>query len=344
MDLVKRLLKMSLGLGVVGVIGGGVYLWYTDPTRLPAPVLNTIEALQVAVPAIPQRIAEQVAQFTQPTAKENAGTPAPKVTEHQVTLYLRNGGIVTGELVERTAEALTLRWDYGEVTFQSNEIARVVEGRQVEGEQDVVLPKVEEVHWPYRHDVVFRLMNGTILDTALRGVRDGQLEFVQTLEGGGVVEQVVPVKDLDQVMFRPVVNERSEQIRKTLETVFPAMRWEEEGLFTLVTDSIPPTVKGYRQTIREVSTDWYLTFYPLLKDRGPMTQQYIVIFENWDAYIEYAATDGVPGWMAVGYFHPEDEVLYCFNMVGERFADLLYEVFLGSAGGRSTEPSIRSKG
>jgi len=60
-----------------------------------------------------------------------------------------------------------------------------------------------------------------------------------------------------------------------------------------------------------------------------MIQQHVVIFDNWIDYIEYAATDGLPGWLAVGYFHPDDEVLYTFNMIGEWFSALLEEAYLG---------------
>ncbi len=48
--------------------------------------------------------------------------------------------MVAGEWVSKTAQGVTLRWDYGEVSFARREIARVVDGRQLEGEGDVLRP------------------------------------------------------------------------------------------------------------------------------------------------------------------------------------------------------------
>jgi hypothetical protein len=134
-------------------------------------------------------------------------------------------------------------------------------------------------------------------------------------------------------MFRPIHNARSEEIRKTLATVFPRMSWYDEGMFTIVTDSIPPVVQGYRLAIRELATDWYLTFHPLTRNRRPQVQQYMVIFDDWPSYIDYAFSDGVPGWVSVGYFQPQSQVLYTFNMVGQWFSELLEEAFLSDIRG-----------
>ncbi len=59
-----------------------------------------------------------------------------------------------------------------------------------------------------------------------------------SLVGGGEVEHTIRYHDLETLLFRPVQSERSAQIEQTLRTVFPAMRWETQGLFT-------------RKTIRE---------------------------------------------------------------------------------------------
>ena len=131
---------------------------------------------------------------------------------------------------------------------------------------------------------------------------------------------------------------------ENIKRVFQKMRWYNEGMFTIVTDSPPTTVKDYRRTIRELATDWYLTFHPLVKTRKPMIQQYLVIFDDWGDYIEYAATDGLPGWLAVGYFNPEDEVLYTFNMVGEQFSELLAEAYLGDIREARDKVSSQIKG
>lgn len=64
-----------------------------------------------------------------PVAKP-AAAPSPAARSsplrNQVTLHLKNGGIVVGELVRETPQLVTLRWDYGEMEFQRAEIDRLV--------------------------------------------------------------------------------------------------------------------------------------------------------------------------------------------------------------------------
>jgi len=262
----------------------------------------------------------------------SAPNPTPPLLQLQrgVTLYLTNGGVVTGELVRETPQEVVLRWDYGEVGFQRAEIARIVkEVSSIEGDGLTMPWEGQQERWPYQHDVVAKLKKGTVVDAKLTTVTPEALILTQALAGGGEVAHTIRRDDLETLLFRPVQNERSAQIEQTLRTVFPAMRWETQGLFTIVTDSSPPTVQAYRRTIQDLATDWYLTFFPLVKDRVPGGQVYLVMFENFPAYVEYALTDGIPGWLAVGYFSPEDEVLYCFNVLGEQFSQLLYEAYLG---------------
>jgi len=354
-----RLLGSCLALTIL--LGGGlVYLTIAHPQYFPPTYVDYVaqlqEQVQQQVEEIRLRLAGQAIQdLDAPASKDQstqaastsrartarrpqsaaATTPPPsKSAPNQITLYLTNGGVVTGELVSRTAQGVVLRWEYGEVAFSNQDISRLVSGRQIEGEDDVVLPAAVTGarKWKYAHPVVFRLLNGSVVDGTLICVDEQQLQIAQTLEQGGTVEITIPRDQLDQVLFQPVENERSQQIRTFLEATFPAMSWREDGMFVMVTDSaLPESINSYWRTIRELATEFYLAYYPLLKDRTPRTQQYVVIFDDWATYIDYALTDGVPGWVAVGYFMPDDEVLYLFNMVGERFSQVLYDAFLGQA-------------
>jgi len=250
--------------------------------------------------------------------------------QNQVTLYLTNGGVVTGELVSDTPSTVTLRWDYGDVDFRRREIKRMVTGKHETGENDITLPTHSpEAAWPYEHDVIIRLMRGTAADVAMSEVTPEAVIARQELDGGGSIEHTFALTDIETLQFRPIENARSAQIRENLQELFPKMGWYDEGMFTIVTDADPPTVKGYRRTVRELSTEFYLTFLPLLQDRRPSAQQFIVIFEDWSGFLEYALSDGVPGWAVLGYFHPEDEVLYLFNTLGDQFSGLVGLCFLG---------------
>ena len=263
-------------------------------------------------------------------ASQSTAATAPNT----VTLYLANGGVVTGELLHELPDELVLRWEFGEVRFPRRDIQRIVKGKQETNDTQMTLPwegEHRQARWPYQQGVVVKLTKGSVVDAGITSITPETLVLTQTLSGGGQIEHTIARSDVEQLLFQPIRNERSAQIEENLKTVFPSMQWYEEGLFTIVTDSPPPAVKEYRRTIRELSTDFYLTFYPLLKERHPTVQQYVVIFDDWGRFMEYALSDGVPGWAVLGYFHPEDEVLYLFNTLGERFSTLLDEAFLGSA-------------
>lgn len=282
----------------------------------------------------PARQAAGGAQAASPTPEEPASGPSlpPPLLQlqHGATLYLTNGGVVTGELVRETPQEVVLRWDYGEVGFQRAEIKRIVkEVQSLEGDGIAMPWEGQQEAWPYHYDIVVKLKKGIVVDATLTTVTPETLVLTQTLSGGGEVEHTIRRDDVEELLFRPITNERSKQIEHTLQTIFPTMQWHTEGMFTIVTDSTPPTVRAYRRTVRELATEWYLTFFPLVQARQPQVQVYLVLFENWDSYIEYAATDGVPGWLAVGYFHPEEQVFYGFNMLGEHFSQLIFDAYLG---------------
>ncbi len=363
-----RALLVSVGLLLAAAVGGFFYV-RAYPERVPPALVAYVAGLEGRLRGIRQDAAAQPASVSQrggsaattpatagltassasPTAQAKEATPAAPSPfaplEDPVTLYLRNGGVVTGELVRETPQEVVLHWEYGEVGFQRGEIRRMVQGKQDTDDDHMTMPwEGAHARWPYQYDVVIKLMRGTVVDARIAAVTPTAVTAIQTLDQGGQIEHTLVRADIEQLLFRPVRNARSEQIAENLRTVLPDMQHYEEGMFTIVTDSTGPTVKEYRRTIRELATEWYLTFHPLAARRAPQVQQYLVIFENWDAYMEYAASDGVPGWLVIGYFHPEEQVLYCFNMLGERFAEMLYDAYLGQFRKARDEISREIKG
>ncbi len=372
-------LLLLLGLVAAGGTGGWYYVQSHPEVTALAPSFEPLEYLlqvpdrvkaawdeivaQAArlSPASPGTVSDGVKSAkrtaTRPaTSSKNAQSvlPDPSRSQPQVTLYLTNGGSVTGALIRETPEDIVLQWDYGEAGFLRKEIVRMERDTaqptpgdepQEEANNDVVLPwEGTAGQWTYEQDVVVKLLTGSVIDRTISAVTPEAIVLTQTLPGGGRVEQTIPRADIEELLFKPIKNERSRAIEETLKTIFPHMRFYEEGMFTIVSDSIPPTVKGYRRAVRELATDWYLAFHPLLTTRAPQVQQHVVVFDDWDSYIEYARTDGVPGWIAVGYFHPEDQVLYCFNMLGERFSELLSDAYLGQFRGARDRFSQEIKG
>ncbi len=316
--------------------GEWLRFWSTPAHPDPTESKGSPHKSQTQAPAV-SKAAGAVSDASQAKSQPNtqpkkSQSPTSSGTTHpdSVTLYLTNGGIVTGELIRQSPQEITLRWESGQVGFKTQEIRRMVHGKADTDADNVVMPwEGQEEIWPYHQPVVVKLMNATVLDAPITEVTSEALVLTHTVNPGGRIMQTIPRSDVAELLFRPIRNERSKQIEQTLQSLFPRMHVHREGMFTLITDSMPPVAKEYRRAIRQLAVDWYLTFFPLVGQRSPSVQQYIVVFEDWESYIEYAASDGVPGWIAVGYFHPEDQVLYCFNMVGERFSTLLYETFLG---------------
>ena len=251
---------------------------------------------------------------------------------NSVTLYLKNGSVISGELVQEGGGGVTLLWQGGEVGFTKNEIERMERGRREKEKEGLLFPGEIPEKWSYKNDVVVHLKNGQILDEKISGVEGNKIVLRRELEEGGVIEQDINLTQVEFLSFKPVSNEKSRHIEESLRTQFPKMKWVREGSFVIVTDSYATWVNEYRKTIRELSTDFYLQFFPLLKGQAPHLPHYIVVFDDWGDFIEYAATDGIPGWAVAGYFSPDSEVLFLFNTLGDRFSKLIEDAIVGRTG------------
>ena len=84
-----------------------------------------------------------------PPATATAPASPPFSPTHPVTLYLRNGGVITGDLVNESPEAVTLGLEYGEVVFQRAEIQRLEKGSKA-GSQDTPKEQAEPSAVPSR--------------------------------------------------------------------------------------------------------------------------------------------------------------------------------------------------
>lgn len=335
---------------VVGFAGGGYYYVQAHPDVLPSSwyLIDFQEQTRQVLDEAAKRLRQVVAQVRGDAGASGETDPAdaptvestvsealglPPMTERTVTLYLHNGGIISGEEVARTTNAITLRLSYGDISFQRREILRLVKGRET-GNDEMVLPKTrqkpeaEEAGWPYEHDVVFRLMNGSVIDAQLQDVVAETLVLVRVFEGGGKAEQRIPRDQLDYVLFRPIEDDWAQDTRARLQETFPEMDWYEDGMFSLRTDSLPIVVPRYRRAFRELSTEFFLTFHELLKNRRPANQQFLVIFDDYPKFLLWSITHGPGAWVA-GYYSPTSHVFYSYNVLGEQFADRLASLWLG---------------
>ena len=265
-------------------------------------------------------------------AKTAVPSPKPVPAAKAATLYLKNGGVLSGELLQETDQGVTLFWQGGEVAFKKQEIEKIQKGEYHAEKEGLVFPEASPERWSYENAVVIHLKDQRILDEEISNVQTNTITLRRKLEEGGMIEQEIDRSQIEYLSFKPVVNEKSRKIEETLRTQFPKMKWVREGAFTLVTDSYTTWVNEYRKAIRDLGTDFYFTFFPLVRGREPKVGHYVVIFDEWKDFIEYAATDGVPGWAVAGYFSPKSEVLFLFNTLGDSFSSLIDEAIMGRAG------------
>jgi hypothetical protein len=254
-------------------------------------------------------------------------------SEGLATVYLTNGSALTGKLLSDSEGIVKVLWQGGVVEFKAAEVVRVEKGAVLDEASGVLLPEAKIEEWPYENDVVVKLFNGEVLDVAIADITVKAIVVKYAFVGGGAIEQDIERSKVECLMFKTVENQRSQQIQASLKRLFPGMRFYTEGDITLVTDSYITWVRKYKSALLRVQTEVYCTFYNVFKKRSPQVQHFVVIFDDPADYIEYALSDGVPGWVAPGYFSPQSDVLYLFNMAGEKMENEITAMMKNYYGG-----------
>ncbi len=249
-----------------------------------------------------------------------------------IALYLKNGAALSGILIKETPHEIIIRWHGGEVGFLRTEIERLEYDKRIPEKKGLLFAVAKEEKWPYKNDVVIQLTNLQILDMPVSEVYKDKIVLKEEVEEGGFIEQDIKLSRVEHFLFRPVNNKESKRIEDNLHKLFPDMEFCQEGQFTIITDSHPVWVREYKKTIRQHASEFYLNFFDVLKDRRPKIQNFIVIFDKWGDFVDFAISDGVPGWMVAGYFSPHSEVLYMFNALGENFSQELFNTIIEEPG------------
>lgn len=294
-----------------------------------AAITDKVDNVRNAIADVFKKSKKKVTDFTRKIPDMIRGiVPEKEESSRAVTLVLKHGGVVTGTLIKKTAKSYTVMWKGNEYVIDAKQVKKVEERAEKDAE------------WPYKNDVVVKKVDGIVLDGRISSVEKDSIEMVFD-EGGGELEMGVDRKDIDCLIFAPVCNKEAKEIDARLKSEFPKMKFYREGNVTMVTDSYVTSVNAYRKVIRAQYTDLYLKFFKLFKDKSPKHQTFIVVFDDFNDYVEYAATDGVPGWLAIGYFSPTSKVLYIFNAFGERLEKIIFEI-VASYTGRFNEAMVDS--
>ncbi|MCK5343370.1 MAG: hypothetical protein KAR20_08190, partial [Candidatus Heimdallarchaeota archaeon] len=223
-----------------------------------------------------------------------------------------------------------IKW-HGQITkFKREEIARIDGGNKTNSEDGMIVPETAaEEEWVYENDIVIKLTNGEVLDSLVSSVAEDTIILRKIFEDGGFVEQDIEREKVEYFIFKPLRNDESKQIRATMREYFPGMRFCEAGNITLITDSYITSVKRYKQILLQAQTNVYCKFFNLFKGREQTVQNFVVVFDSYEKFVEYAAADGVPGWLVLGYFSPTKKVLHLYNMIGDQIQVYVKSIFEG---------------
>lgn len=250
-----------------------------------------------------------------------------------VVLYFKDGSTMVGELVGKTKDEYVIKWKGEDTVVYAGQVSRIGSPQEaLQNKKNLLSDEQIAACWPYNNDIVVRLTNRIVLDGKITSVGLNGITLRENVDGGGYIEQDVSYARIDYIIFKPVSNDRSKNIEDTLKKLFPKMVFYKDGNFTLVTDSDINWAKEYMATLRGAYTDIYLKFFGLFKGKKPEIQNFVVMFDDYVDFVEYAVADGVPGWAVAGYFNPDDETLYLFNMLGNRFSEIIFQALVGESG------------
>ena len=235
-------------------------------------------------------------------------------------IYLKKGGVIKGCIIRQNSEEYVVDWKGGEFVVKADQVEQV---KQL---------TAKEVEWPYKHDIVIKKTNGIICDGKITDV-DEDMVTVSLDEYGEGVEMGIPRREVEYLIFAPVCDRNSEEAEKRLKKLFPKMKVYKEGNIVLFTDSFERKARTYEKIVRRLYTELYLKFFGLFKGRKPVSQSFIVVFDD---PVTYTESTGMT-WYIPGFFNPDEQVLYLYNAFGDRIEEMLFEML-----GEATESIDRS--
>lgn len=314
--------------------------------HLPKPevLLKTVQNNFKEVPKVFEIVKRMIPEIIKGSKKLRRKSPRSIQENKRVTLYFKNGSAISGEVISNINGNYVIYWKGGEVAFSAAEIDHVDEGKTISEEIQLAFTEEKDfLHWEYKNDLVIHLTNGEVLDAAIVEVSTDVVTVQYAVEGGGTIEQELKRSRIEYLMHRPIKNKVSRKIEYNLRKQFTKMKYYEDGHFTIVTDSYDTWVREYKRILRENFTDIYLNFFPLFKNRKLQVQNYVIIFDSFPDYFEYALTDGIPGWAAVGYFLPGSKTLFVFNALGDQLSDMIKDAIVGQASRAITSAADSAK-
>jgi hypothetical protein len=238
-----------------------------------------------------------------------------------VTIYLKHGKAMDCAIVRKTWGGHVVSFKGQEFVVQDSQIARIEHKTE------------KEIAWPYKNDIAVRKKNGVVCDGKITNVAAGAVTL--SLDESGGAEMDIPRADIDYLIFAPVCNVETGQTERNLKKLFPRMTVYKYGNITLFTDSYVKKANVFMNILRHAYTEVYLEFYGLFRDRKPVFQNFVVVFDDVVTYVE---STGV-GPFIPGFFDPPDKTLYLYDMWGDRIETMTFRMLTNVTGAvdKSTE-------
>lgn len=288
-----------------------------------------------------QKPSEMISDLNK-SIKEKVSVAAPP--KDAVTVYLKNKSYISGILVKETENEVIIKWNEGDVEFKKDEIEKIDYGKIKEAKKGNLFEEKKDSTWDYNNDIAVKLKTGIVIDSVISSASKDMVLIKNELDGGGAIEQEIKRENIEALLFKPIENKASLGLKENLQLQFPKMSFYDEGFFTIVTDSNYSWVEQYKKVLREHCTEFYLDYFDLLKNSACKVQNFVVIFDYWPDFVNYAISDGVPGWAVAGYFSPRTGVLYSFNALGDRFSEFMYEAVVGNVSNKIDERAKQIEG
>ncbi len=235
------------------------------------------------------------------------------------TVLLKNGGVIQGQIVKETPDAIEVRWQDGVVSFKRNEVVSIKHNdTEVQGEVGMVMPEAKgeekDIQDPAAYPRVY-LKNGEVKKKVILKRNANALILGEKLEEGGLVEFEFSLNEIEKVMLWPPVVSEPTQEFKEIEKSYPAFHVHEKPHYFILSDDDPMDLNFYMKALERFYQEFLIYFLDFLKEDYKPRALQAVIFGQHENFQQLLQNSGFPKKTNIlGFFSPENQVLFLYNI------------------------------
>jgi len=243
--------------------------------------------------------------------------PQKKTEEPGDILVLNKGGMIQGKILQETPEAVIIRWQDGNITFQRSEILEIkYAAKPIEDASGIALAPPQNVGAEAELDPSayprLYLKNGQVVAGTLLSKREDGFYLKQPLPGGGMIEQGFPFDKIERILLWPPLDESAlgnefQNIKKQ----FPRFSHHKKPPYHVLTDSEYSDLVQYLKALQQFHQNFIVHFFDLIDPKIGPRPLAVVLFANYEQFRQYG---GLPeGSNMVGFYVPASRILFLFN-------------------------------